>query len=357
MLYHYKGWSGLHLGYPFEQLFQRIGVYAVCTFFALSGTSLGLVYARRKVNPAFLFEFGLKRFFRIAPLFWTATILTILVHWILLPRLGVDPRAMPAHPLLLACASSSLLFGWVRQDAYVPVGGWSIGDELVFYSLFPGFLVLMRPAGWRSILTFVAALAVGLWFADSMIDPNAELGSGEQWPFYINAMNHLFLFVGGMMLAILHDPASSISPRWLVAGLLLLLAAFVFWPTNGLGGSILVAGWRRLLFSGISLGFCYVALCWPFHFGSFAHVFIWIGNISYAVYLLHPIASDITQIINFKFLHWNTLLISCALGVPLTLLLATLSWKFLEKPFMRSGRNFADKLSARHAPAREFKLK
>jgi peptidoglycan/LPS O-acetylase OafA/YrhL len=105
-----------------------------------------------------------------------------------------------------------------------------------------------------------------------------------------------------------------------------------------------VTGWERVLFSGISLALCYIALSWPFKFGSFASLFVWIGNISYAVYLLHPIAGDLCAILNFKILHSNPLLISCVLGVPLTLICATLSWIYLEKPLMRLGRRLAEKV-------------
>lgn len=341
MLYHYLGWSDVKLGYPLDQVFQRLGVYAVCTFYALSGTSLGIVYARRKVNGAFLTEFAIKRFFRIAPLFWTATTLTIVLRWILMPRLGLAEAVV--HPVLLAGASYSLLFGWVRPDAYVPVGGWSIGAEMVFYSFFPGLLVLMRPSRWRPVLVFGATLAVGLIFSSFLLSPKFELGSGEQWPFYINAMNHLFLFAGGVMLALLHDKIKKPAAHWIVSICLASVCIFAFLPLPT-GGAVLVTGWERVLFGGLSLAFCYVALSWPFQFGRFAHVFVWIGNISYAVYLLHPIAGDVTEILNARFLHTNPLLVSCLLGIPLTLTLATLSWKYLEKPLMRCGRDVAKKL-------------
>lgn len=344
MFYHYKGWCGIQLGYPLEQVFQRLGVYAVCTFYALSGTSLGMVYARRKVDANFLVEFGIKRFFRIAPLFWSAITLTILLRWLLMPHLGMAGEGMPPHPYLLAGASYSLLFGWVRPDAYVPTGGWSIGAEMVFYSLFPGLLVLMRRAWWKSGLVFGTCLLIGLAFGHYFMDRKMELGSGEQWPFYINAINHLFLFVGGMGLALLHDQHKKSSPRWIVAGLLLSVALFVFWPTQGRGGSVLVTGWERLLFGGVSLAFCHIALGWPFKFGALAGLFVWIGNISYAVYLLHPLAADLVSIVNFKFLHLNLLLVSCLLSLPLTLIGATLSWVYLEKPLMRLGRRLAGKI-------------
>src|ERR1035441_920741 len=137
VLYHYKLWSGITCAYPIEQLFQRTGIYAVCTFYVLSGMSLAIVYGRRQVDGPFLFEFTVKRVFRIAPLFWAATTLTIVIRWILFPALGLASNGLPPHHVLLAVLNYSLAFGWVRPDLYIAGAAWSIGNELVFYSLFP----------------------------------------------------------------------------------------------------------------------------------------------------------------------------------------------------------------------------
>ena len=76
-------------------------------------------------------DFFRKRFFRIYPLLWLATIVSILIS---------KKTANPSDVLL----NLSGLFGFVKWDTYFATGAWSIGNELVFYSLFPVLILVFR---------------------------------------------------------------------------------------------------------------------------------------------------------------------------------------------------------------------
>jgi len=337
MLYHYKMWTGLNGPYPIQQIFSRIGIYAVCTFYVLSGMSLGIVYGKRQIDGNFLLEFAVKRFFRIVPLFWLVTTLTIVIRWFLPSLLGTVSSGVPRHGFLLAVLNYSLLFGWVRPDLYIAGGAWSIGNELVFYSLFPGLLLLMRASRLYLTITLVALFAIGMWFAFGLINGSGDL-DGQQWDTYVNPMNHAFLFAAGIAIILFFGNHPKISLKWLYFSSILCIAAFVFWPLSARGETGLVTGYERPLFSAFCCAFCYLALIWKVRDGKFTATLVWIGNISYAVYLLHPILFYVFDILNTKLFHANAQLISFGLAMPVTIISAMLSWRLLERPATRLGR-------------------
>ena len=127
--YHVLGW--LQAGHPYN-----LGLYGVYVFFVLSGASLWIAYADKMEQGYPLAGFFAARFFRLAPLYWLAVLLT--------PIIVGGPWSM--HYLAL---NLSFLFGLGNpgQTAIV-TGGWSLGIEFVFYLLFPLLLILVRtPTG------------------------------------------------------------------------------------------------------------------------------------------------------------------------------------------------------------------
>ena len=124
MIYHCLLWLEVSESAPLilRGPLQLIGLYAVSTFYALSGAALFLVYRNRAVDRPFLREFVIKRAFRIIPLFWAATTATMVYR-------GFAPlRENPLEVML----SYSMLFSWVNPKAYFAVGAWSIGNEWAF---------------------------------------------------------------------------------------------------------------------------------------------------------------------------------------------------------------------------------
>ncbi len=134
MSYHYFSWSQLQLQFPLNQIFSRLGIYAVSAFYILSGISLSIGYQRRMVDGDFIKEFFIKRFMRIAPLFYVV----ITMYLILIPL--TYSYVISNYKLIFL--NYSFLFAWVDPISYIAIGAWSIGNEWVFYSIFPLMLFL-----------------------------------------------------------------------------------------------------------------------------------------------------------------------------------------------------------------------
>ncbi len=80
MIYHYQEWSGLHLEESFSFV-GVLGIYAVSTFYILSGLSLMIVYQYRLNNPTDIIDYFVRRIFRIFPLMWLAISLKLFFIW------------------------------------------------------------------------------------------------------------------------------------------------------------------------------------------------------------------------------------------------------------------------------------
>ena len=183
MIYHYLVW--VYEPFSSEDFLGIMGVYGVSTFYVLSGLTLYYVYGKTlKINTTP--KFFLKRFFRIYPLLWLTIILTIFLL----------NRSYPKETIFYNITG---LFGFLAHDKYIATGAWSIGNELVFYSLFPIVIILDRKFKYVIEFIFLLSLIAGAYFSFNMLSSNEVLG-GEQWRIYINPLNQAFLFFGGVLI-------------------------------------------------------------------------------------------------------------------------------------------------------------
>ena len=340
MFYHWKLINGINAGPLVNQAMEKAGSYSVCAFYVLSGMSLALVYQKRRVESAFLKEFWIKRLFRIAPLFLLVISLSLAMD--LLPGLiaGKSVDLPSAKRLFL---NYSLLFAWHNPADSLAMGGWSIGDELVFYSLFPVVLLVSRRSKLAASCTVSLCLVIGGYFAFFLIQPELEIV--QQWSTYVNPLNHLFLFVVGMNLALWR-------PRFLmqkahIPALFLSITALLLIP-SGLD-SHLYCGANRMFFSFLIVVICWIALEWSSAFGKPSPILTWMGWVSYGVYLLHPLCFNASLRYVAYPLHRNPIIISLLLGTA-----ATISWIYFEKPMMNTGRAFLK--SGREASCKSFSM-
>src|SRR5689334_7988737 len=185
LVYHFSTWAGYNG--PGVSVLHKLGIYAVCAFYVISGISFGYIYRRLELRWADVYRFTIKRFFRLWPLYTLACVATLLFERHNLPS-----------PLWIIL-NLTLTFGFINPVAYLPDGGWSIGNEMVFYLLFPVAIYAMRRQRWAFMLFLLASVGVACWFAFVRLDPTRSLGS--QWPQYVRPENHLFLFLSGVLVA------------------------------------------------------------------------------------------------------------------------------------------------------------
>ncbi|WP_165402028.1 acyltransferase family protein [Rhizobium leguminosarum] len=268
MTYHLLYWEGI-------ADVERIGFYAVYGFFVISGFSLQVAYRDKLGNADQLRRFAIRRYARIAPLFYTAIVLYLLQN------------QMPDRWPILFLANFSLALGFMHPgDTSMLVGGWSIGVEMVFYVLFPWIVMLAALSVRRLAVMAVAALLVQMIFVN---DALAGLGSmAEGWVRYTEPIAFIGYFVVGMLFAELYKARPYLKGAPIAPAIALLcLVPFILLP--GSASIDLLRGWQ-----GFTLAMATIILVGAAAFvrepsGRLLQLSEWIGKLSYPIYLLHPI--------------------------------------------------------------------
>lgn len=320
MIYHYLTWS---VGaFPAETFLGRVGLYGVAIFYVLSGLTLFHVYFDKMNNLADVRAFFVRRVFRIFPLLWLVTITAVMLS-----------RELPN--LIDLFLNLTGLFGFVKWDTYFSAGVWSIGNELVFYVLFPLIVLCAKTSRSLFVLAGAALLAPYVYFA--FWGMSADASMAEQWSTYINPLNQAFLFFGGV--AIGWASRRLLIPRTLAWGTLIIaVALFVLWPANG-EPSTLVTGLNRLVFTLICFAICASVYKITASLPRALHVPLSrLGEASYSVYLIHPLTYLVLTAAFRDRLPARALI---AVAIATTLVLSWLCYRYFEQYFIQLGRRVA----------------
>jgi len=337
MIYHYTSWSISPNELGSENLLGKLGIYAVSVFYILSGLSLSMVYNNRIHSKNDVASFFIKRLFRLFPLFWLSIFLVFSYKCLVSLHTGSE-LGISLYDLFL---NLTLLFGFINPSAYLSVGAWSIGNEVVFYSIIP---VLFYFSGrYKAIipLCFLLSMILAVYFSFQILSDSLPLS--EQWHYYINPFNQLFLFLSGVILFYI-APYSKIISKKLWSGLLIvLLLSFYLLPVNG-DLINLVTNWNRLLFSALCiLTVLAIYIINPKFHTKIAGVFSFMGQGCYSIYLLHPIVSIPVVMLMNKMGLANSL--AYIFSAILTLIVSALTYKYIEKPMMDLGKKLSKRLS------------
>lgn len=243
---------------PLFDVFPR----GVQLFYMLSGYVMYWLYARSILLPGRYAGFLVKRYFRIAPMFYVAILLCAMID-----RPSYGPANLALHALILP-------FGFHPDYVNGIVGvEWSIFVEFWFYMLFPLLVWLYRRIGWGLLL-----LAVAVSAGQTVL----VYASGADIPlrtfFYNQPTAQLCFFVLGMVLADHRDAVPRHVAIW-AGGLSLLLLALLPFALRPF-----TVQWAAsfLLFGGLILGWEHLPL--P---ALLRQALAYLGTISYSLYLLH----------------------------------------------------------------------
>jgi peptidoglycan/LPS O-acetylase OafA/YrhL len=314
-----------YIGYPFAGWLFKPGYVAVDIFFVLSGFVITAVH--RDLTRATLGDFFLRRIFRIYPLhlFVLAVILGLWIWGDI--RFGAhDPtEQLRDLPIVILLLQPYLIHGLTWNTV-----SWSIGVEMLCYALFPLAVLGIRrlePVGAVLVLIMMAALERHV---------HSELIWG--WPAIARGLAGFGL---GMVLQQL--TALLRRPRPATASLIELAA---------LGGILLAVVLRDLRV----IPLCAAALIWGLaaEQGVVARFLcagwcVWLGRISFSVYLIHPTLIGIAFVwfppARLHLGHGADGIVWPLLVVALLLAVATVTWRWVEEP----ARRFGIRLARRHA--------
>ena len=303
----------------------KAGHYGVEGFFIISGFCFFHIYRAGHFDARGLRDFHIKRFLRIAPLYYLAVALNV--------ALGLTVGPSPTPRMLLE--NATLTFGLFHPNHSLVLGGWSIGIEYVFYMVFP--LLAWAAARYRPFLALVALVMILLSVPYTLyLVPEAAMAGDMKFHTYVQLANHGFLFFLGGLVA---QARGRIGWRFtrlsflVLAGVLTVI--FSRYIRNFYDHFVVMEGPPRYAFAALCLGMVVLFAFRDFPPSPLKRAGIFLGDISYSVYLIHPFAQVLLQA-----LLPGTLspVIGFGLGLALTLGLATLTHRWLERPAMALGK-------------------
>lgn len=332
MVFHFSKWTQGEGGA--ESVLARLGIYAVSAFYVLSGLSLSMVYFTRLADRRSIVGFYIKRLFRILPLLSLATGLEILRIWLI-----GDGRLPSVKYTLLNMTG---LFGFVMPNGYIATGAWSIGNELVFYVLFPLFVYCYGRSNRFGNAVGILPTGVAVLYSFYLLSPSTSLG--DQWDTFINPLNQFFLFYCGIWIyANFKDVAvGNLSCLALVAiGTL----AFIGYPAAG-DTIVLAQGLPRFLFAAICvaivLGFWKASVRLPAVVAGFMDT---MGAATYSIYLLHPIVGSFLKAGLIRAGAFNVVLWLVLASVG-SIVAGILSFRYLETPLINLGKTVSKRIES-----------
>ena len=324
------------------------GQRGVQLFYMVSAFTLFLSLDSKKSERHPIRNFFIRRFFRIAPLFYLAMAANfVLSHYT--PHKGYFLNTGWFGIAL----GLIFLHGW-RPDTIVTVviGGWSIAVETSFYLLLPMLHKHVKTIKQAIFLFLVSAAALGS--ISRVLALRSNTIAVEQYFSFLWFPVEFPVFVLGIFAYLswksLINGQEVCAQTWRNASLLLLFTAgmiyFACLPFTD----------QKLYFSSFLFLPLILALAihpWPFLVNRFTR---YIGKISYSLYLLHFFVlavvdwlfSRLGHAILDRFITNRPL--GCVIGSLLvfgiSVPLCVLSWRFIEQPGIRLGRRLIDRLES-----------
>jgi len=202
---------------------------------------------------------------------------------------------------------------------------WSLGVEEQFYILFPLFVVLC--ARWRRRALFPLT---AVFVLISLVANILAIRAGGGLPAFYLLPTRAWEIGAGALLAL--APAGKVATPWIRHALATLAAALLivglYSPQNPLGALIppalwVVLGAATVIYLGNAGG------SWLTHLLSKTPL-VWVGLISYSLYLWHWPIMVFTR---YYLVKSDLSLVETAITVALMFALAWCSWRFIERPF------------------------
>lgn len=339
---------------PTIWLLTEYGIMGVQLFFVVSAFTLCLSYERRINEDKRNLKFFIRRYFRIAPAYYLIGILVYFLISYLLPEFSVT--SSDSYTLNSVLSNVFLIHGFVLDPSnnLVP-GGWSIGTEMAFYAIFPLLFFLSKRALnlnlsflLKSFFIVIIGINIVTFVINLLIREKLERW-GLSGFVYFNLYNQIPVFLVGICYYFLERKNYLEFDKKvdLVGFLGFTSLSLIIWK---IGLVYEVLGYLISIIPFVTaLSFIFLINLFR-KVNKLNHTFLKrIGSISYSMYLIHFLfARSLSMFILSKVDCTNyenaTLVLLFILTVILTYLMALISEKLIEKPFIKLGKKLVKKV-------------
>ncbi len=316
----------------------RGGFVGVDVFLVISGYLITTIILSEKEKGHFsLLNFYERRARRIIPALFFVMFVSIILSWLWLSPFHMKDFSQSL--VGVSIFSSNILFWqetgyWGVENELKPLlHTWSLAVEEQYYMLFPLFLILM----WRFsnhlilglfLISALGSLALSHWAAYNLPTANFFLLPMRGWELAVGAgIAFYFVYRKSTITSFLANQYIDEALSWVGIGLIA-YAIFVFDESTPfpslytliptIGTALVIIFSSQNTFSGKLLS---------------SKAFVAIGLISYSAYLWHQ---PIFVFARHKSLQEPSSLLFAILSI-LSLVMAFVSWKYIEAPFRKQG--------------------
>ncbi len=340
-----------NLSYIMDILAQY-GQMGVQLFFVASAYTLCISFEGRAKEPYKILSFYIRRWFRIAPLYYLAILIYFSVLIGLQLYAGNKIISTGQYSFFNVLANVVFVHGFVpsANNNIVP-GGWSIGTEMAFYLIFPLVFAVSKKIYGGSVLhllwLLIACLVVNLTIQTILTGVTHQSIRNNDFR-YFNIINQLPVFILGVIAYFLHKNGTySRMPSRMIS-----ILGFIFF--SGIALLLLKARGQLVpviipTVSGVSFLFL---LNWFKIAGHQSRLLCKIGVVSYSMYIFHFIFAWVLLPIIFRNIShpFNPdieLVIAFIFVSTLTYLVARFTQRFIEAKFTLAGAKLILRLQAR----------
>ncbi len=283
VVYHLLSWNHF-IELNGNTIFIKLAFYFVSLFFIISGYALtisAINYNYNFKNRWDVFYYFKRRFARIYPLFILVIVLAILIGY------------RNVSSIIEFLYQITLTFNIFNRDGLTPAS-WSIGVEVTFYLCFPLIFIIFNTLyKYKFLFNMVLFLIVFFLLLLSSYYNFYEKFSEKHYFFiYVhNFYNHLYFFLIGMFFAFNREYFFNLkNKKFFKYFLFFLLILFLIWNSHytNLYWNYLY-GINRIILSIASLGIFLLFLLFFSVKDYIKKVLKFLGDISYTVYLMHPL--------------------------------------------------------------------
>jgi peptidoglycan/LPS O-acetylase OafA/YrhL len=321
------------------------GGTGVTLFFVVSAFTLCYSMQARSDSPNPIYEFYVRRIFRIVPLFYIWIVISLIRDRYVY---GVE------HSLADVLLSTFFVFNLTsgKETGFV-WASWTLSLEMLFYLIFP-FLFRFITDYRRALALFLVTIVVSRAFHYLL----AYLSMSEEQRgnyYHFSFLHQLPVFAAGVLVFFLYETLvkeKEVNRSWGIV----LIGMFVFIYDSLLSGKLTNILLDNLYWQAIAYGCLLLGLSifpWKLVVNKFTG---FLGLISYSVYLSHTTVITVfrplySNLYSFEIPTTFLFFLSAIITVAVVILISSLSYKLIEEPGMHLGRSLIRRKNASHYQA------